>query len=650
MLQCVIMRVPLVTHSLAIAVSTVLLAAAGTPASAATAESDAPAAETEAETPAPGAKTPFTRILAALPAAGRDALRIQGGVFVKDLRASSGYWQDAMARLRRLRLGRRYLAADSEAFSGPELVTLLDTLVDVAAPQQLPIPVALVAYVREGQIGVQAMLKTEPGVLERLASTDWAAAATAGPAETNENGPAKTNENGPAKTNKSSRTRKSEAGGEPASTARLATNPEAQHGAQPADRPPVSVDVEGNRALVRLATTTLYARRDAAGWLRVAPSPKMLAGPGAQSPPPPELFGPRLAAQLRGMHGVAFVQGQSLLGRLLQQQLPFENTNGVLKRVRTVAAAWRGTSDSRTVELKLLAESGLIAKLGNSVRGAGDVSGAMRALWGRDATSLLSVAVANGFIRSGLQAAAEHWSQAPRAPPPELVSALSKLQGSIDLVGFDAPGDWAVGLRFRNAEQAAGVVPQLRAWIQSAAPAFSPANARSGPDTSQADGPLRLTADPALPGLRVGAIGKTVVVARHAGRFSAVAERHAARRERPPSQLRMFAGPLTPQMRDIVNTPGLLTAYTVYGGTGRWSDWLVWPAKLAGQYGERLLEQMQNQDGMAGWAATLGTALLARLPLSVAFGGAQSLLLYDLAASAQLDGNVLVLRLGFSEL
>jgi hypothetical protein len=244
-------------------------------------------------------------------------------------------------------------------------------------------------------------------------------------------------------------------------------------------------------------------------------------------------------------------------------------------------------------------------------------------------------------LAGGLTELDRQLSGTPQALPQPLIQALARFTGRVELVSFASPNDWAVSLSFADAASASAVVPALEPYLSGMLAAVRPAMS----ELAHQDAPevLLIRPDPALEGPRVFALGDQVVIARQRARADALRTLMAKK----PPELHVD-GPLTELVRSTAERTGLLNFYSVLGDDGGWSDYLAW--MFAGAQGALDKVVAESPQLAEVYSSPFIKPFLHRLALTAALGGVASLLTYDVAAYADVQGSVLVIELSSSEI
>lgn len=469
---------------------------------------------------------------------------------------------------------------------GFDFVTEAKRWVALAAPRGGPVPVALAVFSREGQLGVQLMVKVAPGFAERLGA----------------------------------------------------------EGDTPLGAP-WRGRVDGERLLFSYGEQVWEGRVDQAGWLRVAPSAEMLLGSAGR---PTRLFSEDVQRWLGKSPLVAAVFGGGTIAEMMGAAVSDVSTQELLRGVRSFTMSAE-LSEGATWSMRMLVDSPHIEQFGALLR-APDLANTPVKLWDAEASSLLSFAVPQSLLMSVLGFGQMMLGDSPFAIPDDLGMALSKLAGRVSFAGFGSPGDWGVGLELTDPRAAAAMVPALQSYLSglSSRAGVEPAGLiLMQPFPALGAEALLVRPDELLEGVRVASVGSTVVAVRQKSRLPKLIAQRDASAAQASGEAGFLAQPLTPKMRELLRRPAIVQGYFVSGSDGSLVDWLVWPSKAIESIAKVQHLALNTAPGSELLGAP---SSLQRLPLRMALAAHAMALIYDFAFSADVDGSVLVFELASSQI
>ena len=530
----------------------------------------------EAAGTAPAA--PAHASLDALPSSLDGASRIEAALLFRDLRSYRATWTRSQATLRETRAGREWLDATA-ASGGLDAFAELSRLVDLAAPGGGPVPAAITIYSLSGNLAFQAQILGEPGLRDRLLAPAPADAAS------------------------------------PAWTAGM----------------------RGDALEIRAGGTTLAARIDDRGWLRIAPEAVMLHG-GAPVRP----FGQTMARWALDSDILLFVQGGGMLAAAAAANMEPGMGAEVIGNLSSAAVTWKSDGD-KTMAVRLLLDSPMLGQLGSAFRKP-DLANSLTRIWGREALGFVSLTLPTQMLAPFVPLLQKGLAESAAPMPDAVASGLTRLEGRVGAAWFGSPSDWAIGLQMSDPKTAAAMVPAMQQWVRALASkelpgladAFVQDKVEGVPDPT-----FLLRPDPAVEGPRVTNLGSTLAVVRDKSRLVKL---HQAAAGAEPSDI--TTGPLTPLMQETLRRPALLLGYAVLGYDGSWAEIHAWVAKAA----EAWLASAPPGEGplaeLPDWAA----GMTKRLPAGFIAGLHANLLSYDIAVALDLDDGVVVGQILGSEL
>ncbi len=391
---------------------------------------------------------------------------------------------------------------------------------------------------------------------------------------------------------------------------------------------------EGGADAVHLGEVRLATHVDEQGWLRLAATPAWAALPLVAQP-----FVGDVGRWTDDCYLVFFVDPQARIVRDLIGNAANPSVGRGLQEVRALALGLRDDGGKST-QLRLVMDAPPLMLVGPMLRGPQGVAATVPS-WPGDVFTVVSLALPPMVVGGVLGEVERQLANTPQAPPRALLDALHRFSGRVELVAFGAPGDWALSLSFADEASAKAVVPALEPYLAGTLGAVSPSLAplahRETPEV------MVLRPDPELEGPRVFALGTQVVIARQRARADAL----RAALAQPKEGLRI-EGPLTDLVRSTAERPGLLNVYSVFGDDGGWADYFAWLAAGAQGALDKLVAESPQLAELT--SSPLLKPLTHRLALTAALGGVASLLTYDLAAFADVEGTVLVIELSSSEI
>jgi len=518
-------------------------------------------------------------VLDALP--GGPDVRVEAAVVVPDLRALEAAYERRLAPLRKLKGGAELVAAvdsrDPKAAFDPWAEW--ERLLALAGPQGSPVPAAVVVFSRGQDFGIQGLLKVAPGFSDRLAAT--------------------------------------------------------VSGAKP---PPWRARTVADGFEFAGGGVTVFGRVDPAGWLRLAPEKEMLLEPAPGGPG----LDAALATRVREAEAALFLQGGGALARMLAAELTGDSPEvaQIITGVRSLSLTWK-TDGDRSYATRLAVDLPMLSVFGPTVRKP-DLANVLASRWDTQATGFLSLSLPEGAKQAVLPLLGSLLAGTPYAPPKALMAALGQLEGRIGVVGFGAPDDWAVGVQFVEAAAASSAVAAVHEWagklLAEHAPSAADAVAlEEGPGGAKV---LHIRPDPVLQGVRVAAVGPTLVIVRQRQRLAQMSAPPPPEGGARPT---VVAGPLTPLVHQTLERPALLLAYWVFGTDIGLFDWLVWGVKGLEVV---VAEAFPTDSEEAG----LVRAFTHRLAPRMAMAGYTTLLSYDLAVALDVQGSLLTLDFVGSDL
>jgi hypothetical protein len=192
------------------------------------------------------APRPTFDILGALPHNPQDGTRVEVALVYRDLRLYERAVAKQRKTLKQTSLGAAFYGegAQVQAFGFDPLAEVV-RLIDLASPQGNPVPAGLVAFNSPTGVGVQLLMKVEPGFLDRIAEALGSA-----------------------------------------------------------DPPPAPGEVREGALVIQIEEMTLTGRVGEDGWFRMAPNEGMLVGGQGRNP-----FSHAMGQWTRDLDGLLFLQG-----------------------------------------------------------------------------------------------------------------------------------------------------------------------------------------------------------------------------------------------------------------------------------------------------------------------------------------------------
>lgn len=528
-----------------------------------------------------------SEILRALPQSADGTVNIEGLVLIRDLHRLDEFYQSSIKRFDRFDITREYFSsAHQKRLLGFDLYGEIARLASVATPSGAPASMALAAFSNNGQFGVQLLMRAEDGFMDRLKAE------------------------------------------------------------QSAESPlPWPATIDGQSLTIPVMDSLTLYGEVAGGWLRIAPDKSMLIGSEGT---PATLYSKALAPYFE-RHDVAFLLrpgvGSSMLGDMSNEPV-----------LEQVAQSFQGLlfgvelSDDHSVGFRMVVESAMLKPYASAARRA-ELQNWFVSLVDTQATSVFAMSIPPAALDLAAQLAqALPAEEIPGAQ--DLVALLQQIDGRIGFLGFDTPGDWALAMRFKSEDAAKSLAPKLHALLTQAlsgvgVPDQDFALLESFPGLK--DQVLHFRPDVLIDGVRIVPIGANVVTVPKRGRLERlVAASSSGTGKKKKSVASLVEGPLTPLVRETLETPAMALAYSMMRGDGAIFDYLLLPSKMLSVAFTALMASVP-EIGMEEFGM-LSMSGLDRLPLSVGMAMISWLTTYDLALAVDVRDELLVFELVSSQI
>ncbi|MBN1961743.1 MAG: hypothetical protein JW841_12435 [Deltaproteobacteria bacterium] len=225
----------------------------------------------------------------------------------------------------------------------------------------------------------------------------------------------------------------------------------------------------------------------------------------------------------------------------------------------------------------------------------------------------------------------------------QLKESLGQLDGRIGIATFGSPNDWVLGITMKDNAAANTIVPELETWLHKLflqeVPKLDNLIAKATNLAGASQG-FVVQPDPELAGFDVVAIGRTVYIVMDKARVSSLVKINDAISNGHTNKNLAAAGPLTPTVRATVDRPAVLSAYSVNYGDGTLGAIAAWLVRALDLSKKDIFNELPES----------ARAYLQRLPITMSMLSLQSLLLYDLAFSININGPVVVIEASTSEI
>jgi hypothetical protein len=401
------------------------------------------------------------------------------------------------------------------------------------------------------------------------------------------------------------------------------------------DPPPYPIQVTDGLLQLPVGENQLVGRVGQDGWLRLAPEEGMLlTGSGV------EPFTGSMRTWTSDCDVILFVRGGGVLADSIAGSAGDPMVGELLRSMRSIALGWRFDGESTQVT-RLLLDAPQLEPLRATLRQPQLVN-SLAQVWDDQTTAFLSLSLPPPIIAMVAPLVEQGLAGSELPSPEPLLTALAKLDGQVGAVFFDAPGDWAVGLGFKDAQTAQSVAPALQPWLVAAMAKLETDVSKSyvletlPPGGEQV---MHLRSDVGIEGMRLAPVGNDVVLVRQKSRLQGLLARQRlpVGPDRPP-----VAGPLTTTMRQALETPAMILGYTQLGVDGSITEWLAWMASGAAQAWRTAKPPLPGAEAIG--------KLLERMPTLLTLAGVTLSLTYDAALWVDVDNSVLVIQLLTSEI
>ncbi|MEL6760428.1 MAG: hypothetical protein AAFP04_08485 [Myxococcota bacterium] len=528
-----------------------------------------------------------SEILRALPQSADGALNIEGLVLIRDLHRIDEFYQNSIKRFDRFDVTREYFSsAHQKSLLGFDLYGEIARLAKVATPSGAPAPMAIAAFSNKGQFGVQLLMRVEDGFMDRLKAEQSAKSPLPWPAA-----------------------------------------------------------IDGQSLTIPVMDSLTLFGQVTGGWLRIAPDKSMLIGSEGT---PATLYSKALAPYFE-RHDVAFLLrpgvGSSMLGDMSSEPM-----------LEQVAQSFQGLlfgvelSDDLSVGFRVVVESGMLKPYASAARRA-ELQNWFVSLVDTQATSVFAISIPPAALDLAAQLAqALPVEDVPGAQ--DLVALLQQIDGRIGFLGFDTPGDWALAMRFKSEDAAKSLAPKLHGLLTQSLRGVGVSEQdfallESFPGLKEQV--LHLRPDVLIDGVRIVPLGANVVTVPKRGRLERlIAASNPNGEKGKKSVASLVEGPLTPLVKETLETPAMALAYSMMRGDGAIFDYLLLPSKMLSVAFTALMSSMPEM-GVSD-LAMLNMSGLERLPLSVGMAMISWLTTYDLALAVDVRDELLVFELVSSQI
>ena len=530
--------------------------------------------------PRPGVAQEMSQVLEALPGGGDAASRLEAAWVSRDLRLQLKEMVRYRATVMQTKAGAAFYSASMQVETyGYDMVTELSAVLALASPAGQPVPAAMAVVSSRDGLGLQLMLKVEAGFLARVD----AALKSATP-------------------------------------------------------PAWKATVNGDVLVLPIGPTKLVGGVDGQGWLRMS-----LENHGVSSgnSPPRSLFEGTMAKWALDADMMLFVRGGGMVSQTLSRLVDDGLARSLIDGAQSLALTWKFDGD-RTSVSRLLLDAPVLKELRAAVRRP-DLQNRLVALWGDEATAYLGMALPPKILEALVPIAQQQLAGSPYELPPKLTAAIGKLDGQVGVVGFGSPGDYAMGVEFVEAGVAQETIPVVQEWLTRV---MTEAGAKLRSMMSLEPFPgatapvLHFRPDAGLEGMRLAAIGTTLVAVHQQSRLAALQAR-AGKAPATGSSPKGEDG-LTPLMRQVMSGPAMIVGYLLLSDDGSMFDYLAW---MTGGVYEAVIEKEAKLKDLAFLAP-----YFRRLPTVLTLAGFSWALHYDVGLVADIDESILVIQLLSSEI
>ncbi|OGQ91799.1 MAG: hypothetical protein A2289_10095 [Deltaproteobacteria bacterium RIFOXYA12_FULL_58_15] len=387
---------------------------------------------------------------------------------------------------------------------------------------------------------------------------------------------------------------------------------------------------------IDVGNATFIGKVDENGWLRIGPTEPMLVdGNGTQ------FFETKMSKWTQDCDGLLFARGGGMLAGMLASRADGP-VAPLLQSMRAIAVGWKHDGEKTSIT-RLLVDIPELEQIREVARPP-ELANSLAAVWGDHLSGFGSISLPPVFTTMLLPILQRELQSSDIQLPDELTQGLALLDGRIGFVSFDAPGDWALGIGFKDANAVTALIPAMKDWwVQVAAKLETDVSDNYALEAIEGAGPvLHMRPGVGLEGPRMAAIGNTLVVVNAKHRLDTLLQRQKTLTEKP-SEARPVAGPVTAPIRDALNSPAMILGYMLASSEGDVFEYLSWTmgsalqGALTATMGSNpyfdLLKKVANQ-----------------LPTYLVLEGITWSLMYDMTLWADLDGSVLVVQLLNSEI
>ena len=311
----------------------------------------------------------------------------------------------------------------------------------------------------------------------------------------------------------------------------------------------------------------------------------------------------------------------------------------ILATMRMAAVCWR-FDDDRTTALRFIFDSPALQPFVPLVRSSG-LTNSLARLWDDDATGFLSLSLPPAALTALPVLLQQTLMKENIGLPLSFFQATGSLEGRIGLVSFGSPGDLALGINFKDESMADTFVSSMHEWqnnFGSGKPNPLLLFKAAFEEFPGSEKPvLHLRTDEALEGVRLATIGSTVVMVLQKSRLAALFDHREALETDSKASPSQLAGPVTPMMREALDTPAMLQSYMTLGDI-EFLSWYLKSISWAIYSGAAYANQLPG-------AAPPASRIVERMPTEFTLLGIAGELTYDLALTADVQQSILVVQL-----